>query len=437
MFPLGTCLSYDHRDPQTSRAIETEHHIQVNHLGWTTLPLHLSPALPHQLNMTFPIAKPAPVSETYTMDGDESTRTAELVFAYLATTIGPRSHRASHLWTPHYRAILSGVLRRAYLHPSLAGAACIFIGRLKQRRPLLELSGKAGLKLFIAALVVADKCIHDCSLARKAWVGVLDGVLTLQELSQLELELLVGIEWQTLLRKQLCYDMQELGKGWWAMKHNGCSPDFFTGQRWDGRRPWAFEFFDGLSKDIKYRYMWTPCYPSTTKSPSNTELPGVSRQLLSTLSNTHCASQVFHHASHSIWDTIKPGVDPPVKRKPPLPSSPLCSGSTSGSDSSGSPSDSDEDCSSKSSCDSTPPNAECLPCPLYSGKVVARTTPDALQMVEVELIEDVSRENLSRGQRNIQCSPEHCCSLPQTIFRACSVDSLCRTDRLRIFPDSA
>ncbi|KAJ2913481.1 hypothetical protein MD484_g6914, partial [Candolleomyces efflorescens] len=169
---------------------------------------------------------------------------AEIVFAYLACTVGPTCRRADHRWTSKYRELLSGVLRNAYLHPHISAAALHFIHRLKQRQPYLELSGRAGLNMFIAALMVANKVIHDHRIGRKYWLHIVGGRLDLGQLMRLEIQFLEAIGWDVTLDQKVFDDFDEIAAGWMVWRQY-LSPDFFASRRWDGLRPPAYDLFDG------------------------------------------------------------------------------------------------------------------------------------------------------------------------------------------------
>ncbi|KAJ2924986.1 hypothetical protein H1R20_g12092, partial [Candolleomyces eurysporus] len=175
-----------------------------------------------------------PRPEVYIISKEESVVLSEIIFAYLACTVGPSCSRAAHRWTPKYRELLSGVLRNAYLHPHVSAAAMHYIRRLKRRQPSLEISGRAGLNMFIAALMVADKVIHDRRIARSYWLHIVGGRLDMKQLLRLE-----------------------IAAGWMALRQDASEPDFFA-RKWDGLRVPAFDFFDGILDHIDESDMYAP-----------------------------------------------------------------------------------------------------------------------------------------------------------------------------------
>jgi hypothetical protein len=191
------------------------------------------------------------------MSKEESIILSEIVFAYLACTVGPTCRRADHGWTSKYRELLSGVLRNAYLHPHISAAAMHFIRRLKRRQPLLELSGRAGLNMFIAALMVANTVIHDHRIARSSWLHIVGGRLDMKQLMRLEVQFLEAIGWNVTLNQKVFDDFDEIAVGWMALRQY-VSSDFFASRKWDRLRPPAFDLFDGIVDHVDESEMYVP-----------------------------------------------------------------------------------------------------------------------------------------------------------------------------------
>ena len=198
------------------------------------------------------------ISASCALDKRDASFLAEIVFAYLACTVGPRSSRGTHLWTTDKREFLAHIFRRAHLHPSVAGAAMHLVGRLKRKQPDLEINGKAGLNMYIAALIVADKTIHDHPLTRRTWPQILGYALTLPQLSALELMLLNGIDWNTRLEPKTFNNFQEMFHGWQFIREHSPNVNFFLSRRWDNIRPTAFDDFDGVQSSDGVRHDFWP-----------------------------------------------------------------------------------------------------------------------------------------------------------------------------------
>ncbi|KAJ2936008.1 hypothetical protein H1R20_g1085, partial [Candolleomyces eurysporus] len=228
-----------------------------------------------------------PRPEVHIISKEESVVLSEIVFAYLACTVGPNCSRAAHRWTPKYRELLSGVLRNAYLHPHVSAAAMHYIHRLKRRQPLLEISGRAGLNMFIAALMVADKVIHDHRITRSSWLHIVGGRLDMKQLLRLEIKFLEAIGWDVTLSQNIFDDFDEIAAGWMALRQHAPEPDFFAGRKWDGLRAPAFDFFDGLLDHVDESEMYDP--PIRSQLEHERWVQGV---------------PVVHDLSESFWEEV-------------------------------------------------------------------------------------------------------------------------------------
>jgi len=206
--------------------------------------------------------------EVYNISKSEATDLGELIFSYLACTIGPSSHKGSRGWTSGYSTVLVDVLHRAYLRPSVPGAATYLIGRYKQKHPETQLSARDGVNMFIAALVIADKCINDRAVGRKYWPKIINYSLSLSDLSRLEMEFLDGIQWNTSLPSQVFGDFEGVLKGWKIVRRQRYPIDFFTRSQWDGARPPAFDFFDGFLEQVYTHDMFFPDFRQRVAAPS-------------------------------------------------------------------------------------------------------------------------------------------------------------------------
>lgn len=84
-------------------------------------------------------------------------------------------------------------VRRARLPDFVLSVALLFLLRLKARLP--ELAGVSGLRLVLAALVLAAKIVCDEPYNNKTWCKIADGMISLVEVNSWERELCRYLEW--------------------------------------------------------------------------------------------------------------------------------------------------------------------------------------------------------------------------------------------------
>ncbi|KAF6756130.1 hypothetical protein DFP72DRAFT_754464, partial [Ephemerocybe angulata] len=89
---------------------------------------------------------------------------------------------------------IAHVIRRSSLHRSVTFFALLLINRLKMRYPSCR--GSSGHRLFIAAMMIASKVLHDETYANSSWAVVTRGFFTLREINQMEREMCRFLEWE-------------------------------------------------------------------------------------------------------------------------------------------------------------------------------------------------------------------------------------------------
>ncbi|KAG2005643.1 hypothetical protein CC2G_002030 [Coprinopsis cinerea AmutBmut pab1-1] len=177
----------------------------------------------------------------------ESILLSELIYAHLACTLGPSTHtsRAS-TWPAEHRHIIYHILQRAFLHPGVAGSAIFLLGRLKHKRPTLQLEGLAGLNAFTASFMVASKCLSDYPLPMNRWLYITGNHFAASQLSYLETQLCCDLDWDLGLDRKVYDDFTELFAAWVVKRQMEALPvDFFSQPEFDHTTPVGFAKLNG------------------------------------------------------------------------------------------------------------------------------------------------------------------------------------------------
>ncbi|KAF6742976.1 hypothetical protein DFP72DRAFT_994123 [Ephemerocybe angulata] len=88
---------------------------------------------------------------------------------------------------------IARVLHRVNFHSSVVVAAMILLCRLKAQYPAVQ--GSSGHRLFLTALVIADKILNDDSYENESWVTLSIRMFPLAEINQMEQEMCSFLEW--------------------------------------------------------------------------------------------------------------------------------------------------------------------------------------------------------------------------------------------------
>ncbi|KAF6744367.1 hypothetical protein DFP72DRAFT_776314, partial [Ephemerocybe angulata] len=88
---------------------------------------------------------------------------------------------------------IAHLLHRLNLATSVAMAALILLCRLKEEYP--NVRGSSGHRLFLAALMLADKFLNDESYENEDWVTAARGYYPLWEIHQMEREMCRFLTW--------------------------------------------------------------------------------------------------------------------------------------------------------------------------------------------------------------------------------------------------
>ncbi|TFK29157.1 hypothetical protein FA15DRAFT_610878, partial [Coprinopsis marcescibilis] len=182
---------------------------------------------------------------------------SELVYGHLACTLGPDIYR-SETWPAEQRHIIYHILQRSFLHPSVAGGAIYLIGRLKQKRPNIQLEGINGLNVFTAAFIVASKYLSDFPLPMNRWLYITGYHFSASQLSYLETQLCCDLQWNLGLDNRSFENFDKLFASWVALRNNSFPPDFFSYPEYDYTRPVGFEKLDGWDEPVADADLFTP-----------------------------------------------------------------------------------------------------------------------------------------------------------------------------------
>lgn len=85
-------------------------------------------------------------------------------------------------------------------------AALVYLARLKLRFPLSK--GASGSRLFLAALVLAQKFLCDGPYSSRTWVRIVRGYYALDEVVQMERELLDFVGWDLGVTEQQLFAVE-------------------------------------------------------------------------------------------------------------------------------------------------------------------------------------------------------------------------------------
>ena len=106
--------------------------------------------------------------------------------------------------TPPLAQFIAYALHRTRLHTSVTFTALFLLSRLKSRFPAAR--GSSGHRLFLSAFMIASKIVCDDTYSNKSWTVVGQGMFSLREISQMEREMCVYLEWN------LSVDSKDLGE---------------------------------------------------------------------------------------------------------------------------------------------------------------------------------------------------------------------------------
>ncbi|ORX94578.1 hypothetical protein K493DRAFT_184315, partial [Basidiobolus meristosporus CBS 931.73] len=109
----------------------------------------------------------------------------------------PKSKEPDEL--PRLTDFIYRLLRRTNLSNNNLLTALIYLIRLKQRHPGCKGAYGSGHRLFLAALICANKYLHDDAYHNKSWVIVTNGLFNLDEINQMESELLFYLNFKLVV----------------------------------------------------------------------------------------------------------------------------------------------------------------------------------------------------------------------------------------------
>ncbi|KAJ1973198.1 hypothetical protein H4R35_004243 [Dimargaris xerosporica] len=114
-----------------------------------------------------------------------------------ATTVGAS--------LPSLSSFIRSVVHRTQTPTTAIITALIYLCRLKQRHPSCKGSPGAGHRLILAALITATKSLYDDAYHNRSWVTVSQGLFSLAEVNQMEMEFLVFLNFRLCVtRDQWC-----------------------------------------------------------------------------------------------------------------------------------------------------------------------------------------------------------------------------------------
>ncbi|KAJ1657938.1 hypothetical protein IWQ61_002738 [Dispira simplex] len=106
---------------------------------------------------------------------------------------------------PSLSSFIRSVVHRTQTPVTAIITALIYLCRLKQRHPSCKGSPGAGHRLILAALITATKYLYDDAYHNRSWVTVSQGLFTLGEVNQMEMEFLVFLNFRlSVTRDQWC-----------------------------------------------------------------------------------------------------------------------------------------------------------------------------------------------------------------------------------------
>ncbi|KAJ1986120.1 hypothetical protein H4R33_003545 [Dimargaris cristalligena] len=106
---------------------------------------------------------------------------------------------------PTLGSFIRSVVHRTQTPITAIITALIYLCRLKQRHPSCKGSPGAGHRLILAALITATKSLYDDAYHNRSWVTVSQGLFSLAEVNQMEMEFLVFLNFRLCVtRDQWC-----------------------------------------------------------------------------------------------------------------------------------------------------------------------------------------------------------------------------------------
>ncbi len=175
------------------------------------------------------------------------------------------------------------ILKRSRTSPCCLIAALIYIQRIQRRRPNLRLSSRTLQRLFLVAAMISAKYLEDLAYFNSYWSII--GRVGLQELNALELDFLLAIDFDLVIRpedytrctdelqafragssgRRGCSRVLQIAAGAWALARDAslCAA-----------RAWGWlTSVTCAARGLGCRMVWTPC----TDSALDRLLPGQER----------------------------------------------------------------------------------------------------------------------------------------------------------------
>ncbi|KAK9700532.1 hypothetical protein K7432_012140 [Basidiobolus ranarum] len=122
----------------------------------------------------------------------------------------PKSKEPGEHDLPKLTDFIYRLLRRTNLSNNNLLTALIYLIRLKQRHPGCKGAYGSGHRLFLAALISANKYLHDDAYHNKSWAIVANGLFNLEEINQMESELLFYLNFKLVVTKDQWLDFLRL-----------------------------------------------------------------------------------------------------------------------------------------------------------------------------------------------------------------------------------
>ncbi|ORX89198.1 hypothetical protein K493DRAFT_318896 [Basidiobolus meristosporus CBS 931.73] len=101
---------------------------------------------------------------------------------------------------PQLDAFITRVFRRSNLPLNNLLTALLYLVRLKEYHPSCKGTLGSGHRLFLAALMMANKYLHDGAYHNKTWRKIADGFYELQDLNQMESEFLSLLKFELAVK---------------------------------------------------------------------------------------------------------------------------------------------------------------------------------------------------------------------------------------------
>ncbi|KAK9721146.1 hypothetical protein K7432_003674 [Basidiobolus ranarum] len=103
---------------------------------------------------------------------------------------------------PKLDAFIARVFRRSNLPLNNLLTSLLYLVRLKEYHPSCKGTLGSGHRLFLAALMMANKYLHDGAYHNKTWFKIVDGFYELQDLNQMESEFLSLLKFELVVKKE-------------------------------------------------------------------------------------------------------------------------------------------------------------------------------------------------------------------------------------------